>query len=146
MSHIVLVWPQGDCDVIVRESKWSRPGPHSIGPTRRRSMCEKDCARAKMERVSGLSVIVLESENRNKGILHQKRVMQRRKSLTHWGRSDKYRESRTTLTCSSLPDTLQTTALSSSPLLIHVVTTDIYLHISRYSSAWSILCACVFLV
>ena len=33
----------------VRESKWSRQGPHGIGPTRRRSTCEKDCARAEME-------------------------------------------------------------------------------------------------
>ena len=33
-------------------------------------------------RSTGLSVIVLESENGNKGTLHQKRVRQRRKSLT----------------------------------------------------------------
>ena len=45
-------------------------------------MCEKDCARAETERVSGLSVIMLESKNVNKGTLHQKRVRQRRKSLT----------------------------------------------------------------
>jgi len=74
--------PRGDRDVIVRESKWSRLGPHGIGLTRRRSTCEKDCARAEMEQVSGLSVIVLQSKNRNKGTLHQKRVRQRRKSLT----------------------------------------------------------------
>ena len=36
--------------MIVRESKWSRPGPCGIGPTRRRLTCEKDRARAKMER------------------------------------------------------------------------------------------------
>ena len=45
---------------------------------------------------SGLSLIVLESvesENGNKGTLHQKRVRQRRKSLTDSGRSDVYRES-----------------------------------------------------
>ena len=36
--------------MIVRESKWSRPGPRGIGPTRRRSTCEKDRARAEMER------------------------------------------------------------------------------------------------
>ena len=45
-------------------------------------MHKKDRARAEMEQVSGLSVIVLESENGNKGTLHQKRVRQRRKSLT----------------------------------------------------------------
>ena len=36
--------------MIVRESKWSRPGPRGIGPTRRRLTCEKDRARAEMER------------------------------------------------------------------------------------------------
>ena len=66
--------------MIVRESKWSRPGPRGIGPTRRRSTCEKDRARAEMERER--YVVVLESENGNKGTLHQKRVRQRRKSLT----------------------------------------------------------------
>ena len=35
-----------------------------------------------MEWASGLSVILLESENENKETLHQKRVRQRRKSLT----------------------------------------------------------------
>ena len=56
-SHVVLVRRGGDRRVkkIVREPKWSRSSP---------------------------SVIVLESENGNKGTLHQKRVRQRRKSLT----------------------------------------------------------------
>ena len=58
------------------------PGPRGIGLTRRRLMCEKDCARAEMEWASGLSVVVLESKNENKETLHQKRVRQRRKSLT----------------------------------------------------------------
>ena len=30
--------------MIMQESKWSRPGPRGIGPTRRRSTCEKDHA------------------------------------------------------------------------------------------------------
>ena len=47
-------------------------------PTRRRSTCEKDCERAQIYRVSGLSVIELESENGSKETLHQKRVRQRR--------------------------------------------------------------------
>ena len=70
--------------MIVRESKWSRPGPRGIGPARRQSTCEKDRARAEMERERYVvSVIVLESENGNKGTLrHQKRVRQRRKSPT----------------------------------------------------------------
>ena len=116
---MVLVGAGGDRRVkkIVREPKWSR---------------------------SSQSVIVLESEDGNKGTLHQKRVRQRRKSLTD-----------TRMTLRSLPETLQTTALPSSLLfsspapstyMLHVVTTDIYLHISGYSSARGILCACVFLV
>ena len=36
--------------MIAQESKWSRPGLHGIGQTRRRSMCEKDRARTEMER------------------------------------------------------------------------------------------------
>ena len=56
--------------MIVRESKWSRPGPRGIGPTRRRSTCEKDRTRAEMELERYVvSVIVLESENGNKGTL-----------------------------------------------------------------------------
>ena len=36
--------------------------------------------------------------------------------------------------------------IHDSTYTLHVVTTDIYLHISGYSSARGILCACVFLV
>ena len=56
-SHVVLVRQGGDRHLkkIVRELIWSRSSP---------------------------SVIVLESENGNKGTLHQKRVRERRKSLT----------------------------------------------------------------
>ena len=67
--------------MIMRELKWSRPGPHDIGSTRRRSTREKIMQEPKWSG-SGLSVIVLESENENKGTLHQKRVRQRKKSLT----------------------------------------------------------------
>ena len=35
--------------MIMQELKWSRPGPHGIGLTRRQSTCEKDRARAEME-------------------------------------------------------------------------------------------------
>ena len=35
---------------------------------------------------------------------------------------------------------------SPAPYTLHVVTTDMYLHISGYSTARGILCACVFLV
>ena len=49
-SHVVLVQPRGDRHVknMMRELKWSR-GHGSTGPTRSRSTCEKDCARAKTE-------------------------------------------------------------------------------------------------
>ena len=77
---------------IVREPKWSRSNP---------------------------SMIMLESEDGNKGTLHQKRVRQRGKTLT---------DTRTTIR--SLSETLQTTTLPSSPLYLvpsahtlHMVTT-----------------------
>ena len=94
---MVLVRPGGDRRVkkIVREPKWSR---------------------------SSTSVIVLESEDGNKGTLHQNTVRQRRKSLIN---------TRTTLR--SLSETLQTTAFPSSPhphqlapTRLHVVTRDIF--------------------
>ena len=50
------------------------------GLTKRRSTSEKDRARAKMEQEQ--SKCDRTSENGNKGTLHQKRVRQRRKSLT----------------------------------------------------------------
>ena len=70
-------------------------------------------------------MITLESEDGNKGTLHQKRVRQRGKSLTD-----------THTTIHSLSETLQTTTLPSSTLYLissthtlHMVTMDIYLHI-----------------
>ena len=129
--------------MIVRESKWSRLEPRGIGPTRRQSTCEKDCARAEMEQVSGLSVIVLVSENGNKGTLDQKRVRQRER-VSQIEEEAMY----TGRVALHLAHFLK---LFRPPLChlhryLHVVTTDIYLHISRYSSARGILCACVFLV
>ena len=85
---------------------------------------------------SNPSVIVLESEDGNKETLHQKRGRQRRKSdilvrhFTHF-----LKLLRPPL-CHPAPSTYT----------LHVVITDIYLHISGYSSAWGILWACVFLV
>ena len=93
-------------------------------------------------------MIMLQSKDENKGTLHQKLVRQRRKSLTD-----------TCTTLRSRSECLQTTALPSSPLChlhryisspapstyaLHLVTMDIYLHISGYSSARGILCSCVF--
>ena len=71
--------------MIVRESKWSSPGPRGIGPTWRRSTCEKDHAKAVERERYVVTVIVLESDNGNKGTLHQMRVRQRRKSFTDEG-------------------------------------------------------------
>ena len=117
-NHVVLVRPGGDRRVkkIVREPKWSRSSP---------------------------SVIMLESEDGNKGTLHQKRVRQRRKesdrylhdtSLTFWN-SSHHR-----FACY-----LHRYISSPAPRtnMLHVITTDIYLHISGYSSARG---ACVFLI
>ena len=88
---------------------------------------------------SSPSVIVLESEDGNRDIASEESKA-KAKNLT---------DTRTTLR--SLSETLQTTALLylvPSTYMLHVlpVTTDIYLHISGYSSARGILCACVFLV
>ena len=80
--------------MIVRESKWSRPGPRGIGPTRRRSTCEKDHVRAEMERERYVvSVIVLESERKQRdtrGIRREKgkgeRVRQIEEEAMYTGR------------------------------------------------------------
>ena len=105
-SHVVLVRPGGNRKIVrVREPKWSRG--HMVlvraGGDRR---VKKVVREPKWSR-SSPSVIVLESEDGNKGTQHQKRVRQRRKSLT---------DTRTTLR--SLPETLQTTALPSSSLYL----------------------------
>ena len=79
--------------MIVRESKWSRPGPRSIGPTRRRSTCEKDRARAKMERERCKRDRAKERKRKQMDTASEERVRQSRKSLTDLGRSDVYGES-----------------------------------------------------
>ena len=134
-KHVVLVRPEGDRKIVrVREPKWSRVRP---GGDRR---VKKIVGEPKWSR-SSPSVIVLESEDGNKGTLHQKRVRQRRKE------SDRYSH-----------DTLLTFWLFRPPLchlhhyisspaprtsMLHVVTTCIFPDIS---SAQRILCTCVFLV
>ena len=84
-------------------------------------------------------MIVLESKDGKKGTLHQKRVRQRRKSLTD-----------THMTIRSLSKTLQTTALLSSPLLaptrytwLQWTSTSI---VPDILVCRGILCACIFLV
>ena len=107
-SHVVLVRPGGDRKIVrVREPKRSRG--HTVlvgaGGDRRVKKIVRELE-PKWSR-SSQSVIVLESEDGNKGTLHQKRVRQRRKSLTD-----------TRMTLHSLPETLQTTALPSSSLYL----------------------------
>ena len=87
-------------------------------------------------------MIVVESEDGNKGTLHQNRVRQRRKILTD--------------TCKTLLShflkVFQTTALLPSTAiprpqdLAPTCYTWLQWYISEYSSAQGILCACVFLV
>ena len=104
---------------------------------------KKDCARAEIEQEwYVVSVIVLESENGNKGTLHLKRVRQRKKILTLRKKRCIQGESRVALHL--LTDLAHFLKLFRPPLChllryLHVV---IYLHIS----ARGILCACVFLV
>ena len=107
-------------------------GLYGTDPTTRRSTCEKDGARAEMGH---------EQSKRDRG--RERRWKQR--DIAPEGSKAKAKnltDTRTTLR--SLSETLQTTALPSSPLYLvpapstytlQVVTTDIYLHISGYSSA-----------
>ena len=131
--------------MIVRESKWSRPGPRSIGPTRRRSTCEKDRARAKMERERCKRDRAKERKRKQMDTASEERVRQSRKS-------DRFRKKRCIRGESRVALHLaHFLKLFRPPLChlhryLHVVTTDIYLHISGYPSARGILCACVFLV
>ena len=119
-GHVVLVRLGGDRHVkkIVQEPKWSG---------------------------SGLSMIVLESKNGNKGTLHQKRVRQRRESDRLRKKRCIKRESRVALYLAHFLK-LFTPPLCHLHRYLRVVTTNIYLHISGYPSVRGILCACVFLV
>ena len=77
-NHTVLVRPESNQNIVhVQEPKWSRVRP---GGDRH---VEKIVQEPKWSRSSS-SVIVLESEDGNKEILHQKRIRQRRKE------SDRY--------------------------------------------------------
>ena len=68
--------------MIVRKSKWSKPGPRGIGPTtRRRSTCEKDCVRAEMERERSKRDHARERKRKQRDTASEE-INQRRKSLT----------------------------------------------------------------
>jgi len=122
-GHVVLVRLGGDRRVkkIVREPKWNG---------------------------SGLSVIMLESvesENGNKGKLHQESKAKEKESDRLRKKRCTQGESRVALHLAHFLK-LFTPPLCQLHRYLHVVTTDIYLHISGYPSAWGILCAYVFLV
>ena len=141
-SHVILARPSDRKIVCIQEPKWSRGHMVLVRPGG--NWCVKKIVWEPKWSRSSPSVIVLESEDGNKGTLHQNRVRQRRKGVT---------DTRTTL-C-SLSEIFRRPLCHlhcyiSSPAprtyTLYVVTTDIYLHISGYSSARGILCACLFLV
>ena len=141
-----LKWSRrGDCDVIVGELKWSRPGPRGIGPTRRRTTCEKDCARAEMEREWS-------KRDRAKERKRKQRETASEDSKAKEKESDRLRKKRCIQGESRVALHLaHFLKLFRPPLCrlhryLHMVTMDIYLHISGYFSAQGILCTCVFLV
>ena len=145
-SHVVLVQPGGDWKIgRVRETKWSRSHMVLVRPGGNRRV-KKIIARAEMGHEQSKRDRARERRWKQRDIASEVSKT-KEKSLTD-----------TLTTLRSLSETLQTTALPSSPLYsyisspalstytLHMVTTDIYLHISGYSSARGILCACVFLV
>ena len=82
-SHVVLVRPGGDRKIVhVREPKRSRGHMVLVGAGGDRRV-KKIVREPKWSR-SSQSMIVLESEDGNKGTLHQKRARQRRTTLTSW--------------------------------------------------------------
>ena len=132
--------------MIVRESKWSRPGPRSIDPTRRRSTCEKDRAGAEMERELSKRDRARERKRKQRDTASEESIKAKEKE------SDRFRkkrciqgESRVALRLAHFLKLFRP-PLCQLHRYLHVVTTDIYLHISGYPSARGILCACVFLV
>ena len=117
-----------DCVHVRVEMEW---GPHGTGPSRRWSTCEKDRARAEMEQKSKHDCAREQrrkpresGESLTRHFAHFLKLF--RRPLCHIHR------------CIWSP--------APSTYTLHVVTMDIYLHISGYSSAQGILCACVFLV
>ena len=82
-------------------------------------------------------MIVLVSENGNKGTLHKRAIRQRPEKESNRGRSDVYRESlgdshdtwltfSETLQITGLPSSLSSPAPSYSTYTLHTVTMDIY--------------------
>ena len=132
--------------MIVQESKWSRPGPRGIGPTRRQSTCEKDRARVEMEQERSKRDCARERKRKQRDTASEESKAKEKESDRLRKKRCIQGESRVAL---HLAHFLK---LFRPPLChlhhyLHAVTTDIYLHnISGYPSARGILCTCEFLV
>ena len=128
----------------VRARAETEQGPHGTGGNRRRSMCEKDRLRAEMEQKQSKRDCARERRRKQRDTASEESKAKEKEP-------DRYSHD-TMLTLLKLfrrPLCHLHRSISSpapSTYTLHVVTTDIYLHISGYSSAQGILCACVFLV
>ena len=115
--------------------------PYGTGPSRRRSTCAKDRARAKMGHEQSKRDRTRERRRKQRDIASEESKA-KAKNLT-----DTYFAHFLKL---FRPPLCYLHRYISSPApstyTLHMVTTDIYLYISGYSSARGILCACVFLV
>ena len=133
---------------------WSR-----TGPTRRRSTCEKDRARAKMEqeqskcdharerkrKVAARLNLRAKTETRL-AFLHRRQWLHHSMYLCIWRLAQHFAHFLKLFRQPLCHLHRYTSSPAPSTYTLHMVTTDIYLHISRHSSARGILCACVFLV
>ena len=106
-------------------------GPHGTGRSRRRSTCEKDRPRAEME----------QKQSKRDRARERRRDTASEESKAKEKESDRYSHD-TTLTSFRRPLCHLHRSISSpapSTYTLHVVTTDIYLRISGYSSARGIM-------
>ncbi len=120
--------------MIVRESKWSRPGPRSIGPTRRRSTCEKDCARTEMERERSKCDRARERKRKQRDTASEESKAKEKESNRFRKKRFIQGESRVALHLAHFLKLFRP-PLCHFHRYLHAVTTDIYLHISGYPSA-----------
>ena len=107
--------------------------PHGSGPTRRRPTCDKDRVRAEMEQEQSKRDRARERRRKQRDIASEESKAKEKES-------DRYSHN-TLLTFRNSSDNHLAifTAIShpraSSTYTLHMVTTDIYLHIFGYSSA-----------
>ena len=142
-SHVVLVRPRGDRKIVrVQEPKWSRGNMVLVRqgsdrcvknivwkPKWSRSSPKCDRARERKRKQSDTASEENKAKERVWQILAQHFAHFRKCFRPPRGHLHRY-----------------TPSPEPSIYMLHVVTTDIHLHISRYSSVRGILCACVFLV